>query len=281
MQQSPLFFYVFFALFCLAMGSLLNVIIYRLPLMLQAEWASECRTILLLPEVESSKINLFYPRSFCPACEKQIPFWHNIPLLSYCLLRGRCRQCHQSIPLRYPFVEALTLVLSLSAAHLFGFHVSLIFILLFIWLLICLSMIDLTHQLLPDQLTYALLWLGLIVNTQHLFTSLPNAVLSAVGAYVALWLFIKLFFLIRKKVGMGHGDFKLFAAFGAWFGWTQLPLILLISSLLGAVTGVVYLKATKKTTDTPIPFGPFLCVAGLTSLFFGPSIFDWYVGYLK
>ena len=274
----PVFTTIYFGLVCLAIGSLLNVVIYRLPLMLQAEWSSECHYLLGIAEESQQKINLFYPRSFCPTCKVIIPAWHNIPLLSYILLRGRCSQCHQGIPLRYPLVEASCLILSLLAAWVFGYHLSLIFVLLFIWLLICMCVIDAHHQQLPDCLTYSLLWLGLIANTQTLFTTLPNAVLSAAGAYVLLWIFIKLFYLIRGKEGMGHGDFKLFAAFGAWFGWTQLPLILLIASISGAVTGLIYLKTTKQTKDTPIPFGPFLCFAGLLSLFYGPAIIHWYLG---
>ncbi len=275
----PITSYVFLGLLSLAIGSLLNVVVYRLPLMLEAEWSSHCRSLLQLPEEQTSKINLFYPRSFCPQCKRIIPFWHNIPLFSYCILRGRCRQCHQSIPLRYPLVEAVCLILSLFSAYFFGFSLALIFILLFIWLLICLCVIDIQHQLLPDSLTFSLLWLGLIANTQSLFTSLPNAVLSSAGAYIILWLFIKLFYFITGKVGMGHGDFKLFAAFGAWFGWTQLPLILLVSSITGAITGIIYLKTTKKTKDTPIPFGPFLCFAGFLSLFYGQAIIQWYLGF--
>ena len=268
----------FFGLFCLAVGSLLNVVIYRLPLMIQTEWTTNCRSILQLAEQPTEAINLFYPRSFCPNCKNIIPFYLNIPILSYCMLRGQCIKCHQSIPFRYPFIEAVTLVLSLVSAYFFGFHLSLIFILLFIWLLICLCAIDFQHQLLPDCLTISLLWIGLIANTQTLFTTLPNAVLSSAGAYLFLWLFIKLFYLITGKIGMGNGDFKLFAAFGAWFGWTQLPLILLISSITGAITGIIYLKTTKQTKETPIPFGPFLCIAGIVSLFYGQAIIQWYLG---
>ena len=273
----PITAYVFLGLFCLAIGSLLNVVIYRLPLMLQADWSTQCRTLLQLEELPLEKINLFFPRSFCPNCKNIIPSWHNIPILSYCLLSGRCNKCSQPIPFRYPLVEAVCLGLSLLAAYFFGFNLSLIFILLFIWLLICLFVIDFQHQLLPDSLTLCLLWLGLIANTQSLFTTLPIAVLSAAGAYISLWLFIKLFYLLTGKIGMGHGDFKLFAAFGAWFGWTQLPLILLISSITGALTGIIYLKVTSQTRETPIPFGPFLCVAGLISLFYGQAIIHWYL----
>jgi leader peptidase (prepilin peptidase)/N-methyltransferase len=273
----PVTTYVFFSLLCLAIGSLLNVIIYRLPLILQTEWAASCRNLLQLPEEKSPSLNLFYPRSFCPSCKTIIPAWHNIPLISYILLRGRCRQCSLAIPFRYPLVEATCLILSLYAAWFFGFNLSLIFILLFIWIIICLFVIDCQHQLLPDSLTLSLLWLGLIANTQALFTPLSNAVLSAAGAYLCLWLFIKLFYLITGKIGMGNGDFKLFAAFGAWFGWTQLPLILLISSLTGAITGIIYLRSTGQTRATPIPYGPFLCVAGLISLFYGQEILHWYL----
>jgi leader peptidase (prepilin peptidase) / N-methyltransferase len=269
--------YVFFALFCLAIGSLLNVIIYRLPLMIQAECLAQCRILLHLPDEAPKKINLFFPRSFCTSCNKKIPFWHNIPIVSYLLLRGRCSTCQDRIPLSYPLVEIICLLLSLDAAWFFGINVSLLFILLFIWLLICLCVIDIQHQLLPDCLTFSLLWLGLLANTQSLFTTLPDAVLSAVGAYLSLWLFIKLFYLVTGKIGMGHGDFKLFAALGAWFGWTQLPLIILISSLIGAVTGLIYLKSTHQTRETPIPFGPFLCIAGLIVLFYGQTIIQLYL----
>ena len=275
----PITAYIFLGVFSLVIGSLLNVIIYRLPLMLHAEWSSQCRNLLHLPEEPSKNINLFYPRSFCPNCKNIIPFWHNIPILSYCLLRGHCSKCHQSIPFRYPLIEAVCLSLSLVAAWKFGFNISLVYVLLFIWILICLCVIDIQHQLLPDSLTFCLLWLGLIANTQTLFTTLPNAVLSSAGAYLVLWLFIKLYYLITGKIGMGNGDFKLFAAFGAWFGWTQLPLILFISSIAGAVTGIIYLKTTKQTKETPIPYGPFLCIAALISLFYGQTIVHWYLGF--
>lgn len=277
-QHHPLALYFFLALISLVIGSLLNVIIYRLPLMLEADWKSECRNLLQLPVEPTEKINLFFPRSFCPKCKNLIPSWHNIPIISYCLLRGRCNKCHTSIPFRYPLVEFLSLALSLFAAWHFGFGLTLVFALPFIWILITLCFIDLQYQLLPDNLSISLLWLGLIANTFTLFTTLPNAVLSAVGAYLFLWLFIKLFYLITGKIGMGNGDFKLFAAFGAWFGWTQLPLILMISSMVGSIIGIIYLKSTGKARETTIPFGPFLCLAGLISLFYGQAIIAWYLG---
>jgi leader peptidase (prepilin peptidase) / N-methyltransferase len=267
------------ALFALAMGSLLNVIIYRLPLMLRANWIKEYPNpnLAQLTEGFNTSINLFFPRSFCPSCKTTISAKHNIPILSYCLLRGRCNKCKQPISLRYPLVEILSCLLSLYCAWNVSLSLDLLFILLFVWILIALFFIDLEQQLLPDSLTLGLLWLGLFANTQSLFTSLPDAVFGAAAAYLALWFFIKLFYLLSGKVGMGNGDFKLFAAFGAWFGWPQLLLILLLASLIGAITGIIYLQVAGKTKDTPIPFGPFLCLAGFISLFWGNALVDWWI----
>lgn len=270
--------YVFISIVSLAIGSLLNVIIYRLPIMLQTEWKEQCCEVLNIKNEETpEKINLFLPRSFCPKCKTQVKSWQNIPILSYLFLRGRCFYCKNPISIRYPMIELITMLLSLYASWHFGFTLQLPFVLLGIWILITLIFIDLDHQLLPDSLTIGLLWIGLIANTQNLFTSLPVAVLSCAGAYSGLWLFIKLFYLITGKVGMGHGDFKLFAAFGAWFGWVYLPLILLLSSISGAIIGVIYLNLSKKSKDTAIPFGPFLCISALISLLWGQSIIFWYL----
>ena len=261
--------YLLLAVFALAIGSLLNVIIYRLPLMMFADWTNK-----------ENKINLFFPRSFCPHCKTTIPARQNIPLLSYCLQRGRCKSCQQSIAWRYPLVELASCLLSLFAAWHFGFNLNLFFALCFIWLLIALFFIDLEHQLLPDSLTLSLVWLGLLANTQSLFTSLSTAVFSTVLAYLSLRFFIYLYYLLRKKEGMGHGDFKLFAAFGAWFGWQLLPMILLMAALTGAIIGGVYLHSQQKTKDTPFAFGPFLCLAGLIALFWGKSLLDGYISWL-
>lgn len=274
----PWFMYLVIGLFSLAIGSLLNVVIYRLPIMLQDEWREQCCELFdLKPQKEKIKVNLFFPRSFCPHCKAMVKAWQNIPILSYILLRGRCYQCNSLISIRYPFIEFLTVVLSLYASWHFGLTLQLLFILLAIWILIPLIFIDLDHQILPDCMTLGLLWLGLIANTQDLFVSLQVAVLSSVGAYVALWLFINLFYLFTGKVGMGHGDFKLFSAFGAWFGWMYLPLILLLSSITGAIVGLIYLKINNKSKDTAIPFGPFLCASGLVAIFWGQSIINWYL----
>ncbi|KTD75074.1 prepilin peptidase [Legionella waltersii] len=272
------YLYLCIGIISLVVGSFLNVVIYRLPIMLHDEWKEQAAE-LFNHDVENGKpkINLFLPRSFCPNCNAKIKSWQNIPILSYLFLKGRCAECKSPIPLRYPMIELLTGLLSLYAAWHFGITLHLLFSLLFIWILIPLIFIDLDHQLLPDSLTLSLLWIGLIANTWGIFTPLPNAVISCAGAYLTLWIFIKLFYLVTGKVGMGHGDFKLFAAFGAWFGWIYLPLILLLSSVSGAIIGIIYLKTQHKSKDTSIPYGPFLSVAGIVSLFWGNTIIYWYL----
>jgi len=276
--NSPWFIYLCIGLLSLCVGSLLNVIIYRLPLMLQREWKEQCYELLAIENKENTpSINLFFPRSFCPNCKTLVKSWQNIPIISYILLRGACYECKTPIPIRYPLIELFTFLISLYASWYFGFTPQLLFVLLALWLLIPLFFIDLEHQLLPDSITLSLLWLGLIANTHSLFIDLPNAVLSAAGAYLSLWLFIKIFYLITGKIGMGNGDFKLFAAFGAWFGWLSLPFIILLSSLCGALIGLVYLKINSKSRDTTIPFGPFLCIAGVIYIFWGPPLIHWYL----
>lgn len=250
-------YYILLALFSLCVGSFLNVIIYRLPFMLHAD-----------AENTNTCLNLCVPRSFCPHCKTPIKYRHNLPVLGFFLLKRRCFFCHQPIAWRYPLVEAVTCLLTVTTAWLFGFNLGGLFAVGFVWLLIPLFFIDIEHQLLPDSLTLTLLWLGLLANTQGLFTPINEAVLSVIGAYLFLWLFIHSYYLITHKVGMGHGDFKLFAALAAWFGWSFLPLILLVSSLTGAIFGITYLKINKQNKDTPIAFGPFLCIAGLIVLYY-------------
>ncbi|MGL5741048.1 MAG: prepilin peptidase [Legionella sp.] len=271
------FMYLAVALFSLAIGSLLNVIIYRLPIMLERECKQQDDELKGIGEEEEPDINLFLPRSFCPSCKTTIKAWQNIPILSYLFLHWRCSACKSRIPLRYPGIELITMLLSLYACWHYGFTVQLPFVLIAIWILISLVFIDLDHKILPDSLTLSLLWLGLIANTEHLFAPISQAVLSAAGAYIGLWLFIKIFYLFTGKIGMGHGDFKLFAAFGAWFGWVFLPLILLLSSIGGTIIGLLYLHIQGKSKDTTIPFGPFLCVSGFVALFWGHDIVTWYL----
>ncbi|MFZ4077595.1 MAG: prepilin peptidase [Legionellaceae bacterium] len=254
--------YVFIGLLSLMIGSFLNVVIYRLPLTLISN---------------DPHLNLCFPRSFCPHCKQQIPAWHNIPLLSYLILRGKCHACRESISYQYPLVELITVLSSLYICVAFGFTPLLFALLPLTWILICLTVIDLQHQLLPDSLTLGLLWLGLICNAVYPLISLQNAVLSAAGGYLFLWFFMKLFYIVTGKIGMGHGDFKLFAALGAWLGWTQLPVILMISSIVGSIVGLIYLKTQHKTKETPLPFGPFLCISGFISLLYGDKILDVYL----
>lgn len=281
-SQIPSWFtYTFLALLSLCVGSLLNVIILRLPKLLKNQWQNDCECLLDLPITPHENINLFLPRSFCPTCKTTIKSYYNIPLLSYLWLRGKCASCQHKISLRYPFIEALTMCLSLYAAWHFGITLTLIFALLFIWLLITLFFIDYDEQLLPDSLTLGLLWTGLIANTQQLFTSLNDAVFCAAVAYTSLWLLIQIYYLITGKRGMGHGDFKLLAALGAWFGSFILPFILLLASFCGAFFGIIYLKSQQKHRDTPIAFGPFLCLAGIVALFWGQTIIYWYLGFFR
>lgn len=259
--------YTFLTLLSLAIGSFINVIIYRLPLIMREEWLAEYHEWIndpsLSAKVSSQPLSLAYPRSFCPQCKSLIPFYHNIPLLSYFILRGRCAHCKQNISWEYPCIEAISCALTLSVYHHWGMSISTVFGMLFVWWIIPLIVIDLKRQILPDTLTISLLWLGLLANTQQVFVALPDAVYGAIVGYLSLWGFIQLYYLLTKKIGMGHGDFKLFAALGAWFGWISLPVILFIASCCGVMYGLIFLGITRQNKDTPIPFGPFLCIAAL------------------
>ncbi len=263
-QTSTSMCYILLGIFSLLIGSFLNVVIYRLPLMMD-------KTTLPL-------INLCVPRSFCPHCKKTIPIWHNIPVFSYIICRGKCHFCHQKIAIRYLVVEMSTLILSLAMAYTLGFSTALIGGLIFTWIAIAISFIDFEHQLIPDELNFSLLWTGLLINLSGQFVPLADAVLGAVIGYTCLWMFIKLYEKISHKKAMGHGDFKLFAALGAWFGWAQLPILLFIASLIGAVVGVIYLKIAKKDANTPIPFGPFLCWSGYLTLPFNQVLLHYLMG---
>ncbi|MCC5791110.1 MAG: prepilin peptidase [Legionellaceae bacterium] len=258
-------------------GSFLNVVIYRVPQMLKREWERECRCLLgIEPVPDSRAFNLIGPRSHCPHCDIPLRFRDNVPLFSYLFLKGRCHHCQHPISLRYPAVELLSVLLSALAIWHFSFRVELIFALIFIWVTLPIIMIDLAEQIIPDSLSYSLLWSGLVASSFHLFVNLETAVYSAMGAWFSLWLFIRIFYWLTGKIGMGNGDFKLFAALGAWFGWTMLPLILLLSSFVGAVSGMIYLRTTAQSHQTPIPFGPFLCFSGLVTLFWGQDMLNAY-----
>lgn len=268
LQLYPLTTYLFLSLIFLSVGSFLNVVIYRLPRMIISSQERSSKIFLKLPATSvAQELSLAKPRSHCTSCKSTIPFWHNIPLLSFIILRGRCGYCRQKISWVYPLVEIFCLLVSMMAVLFFGFSWKLLYALPFLWIIICLIVIDMRTQLLPDCLTLGLLWLGLLANIDGLYVSLPQAIYGAVFAYISLWTFINFYYFLTGKIGMGGGDFKLFAALGAWFGAISLPNILVVSAIPGVLFGIIYLLATGKSTNTQIPFGPFLGLAGICFLY--------------
>lgn len=275
LQHSPESLIVVCSLLGLIIGSFLNVIIYRVPIMLEKSWQQECQTYLNPSQPQqppANTFNLFSPRSHCPSCQTPIRAWHNIPVLSYLLLGGKCSHCQHIIPIRYPAVELLTAALSAYIAWQFGFSWEMLASLIFAWGLISLTVIDVDHQLLPDQLTYTLLWLGLLVNLFQLFCTPQAAILGATLGYSGLWFFAHAFKWITGKEGMGHGDFKLLAALGAWLGYQSLPLIIIMASVIGSLVGIGLILYKKHSRDTAIPFGPYLAMAGLATLLWGDTL---------
>ncbi|HBX57032.1 prepilin peptidase [Pseudomonas sp. UBA2684] len=271
-------FALFALLIGLLIGSFLNVVIYRLPKMMQRDWRAQAREILELPaEPAGATFNLILPNSTCPQCSHEIKAWENIPLISYLALRGKCSSCKTPISARYPLVELACGVLSAYVAWHFGFTWQTAGMLVLTWGLLAMSLIDADHQLLPDALVLPLLWLGLIANYFGLFTSLEDALWGAIAGYLSLWSVYWLFKLVTGKEGMGYGDFKLLAMLGAWGGWQVLPLTILLSSLVGAILGVLMLKMRNAQTSTPIPFGPYLAIAGWIALLWGDRITDTYL----
>lgn len=265
-------------LFGLLVGSFLNVVIHRLPRMMERAWHAQCAELRDEPVQESPAYNLLTPGSACPACGHAIAWHENIPLLSYLLLRGKCRACGASISPRYPVVELLTGLLTALVAWQFGFAWQTAAVFVLVWALIALAFIDLDTQYLPDDITLPLLWLGLLVNVQGLFVPLGEAVIGAVAGYLVLWSVYQLFRLLTGKEGMGFGDFKLLAALGAWLGWAMLPLIILLSSVAGALVGIAMVVLRGHDRARPIPFGPYLVVAGLVAVLWGPGLLRWYLG---
>ncbi len=265
----------------LCVGSFLNVVIHRLPKMMERDWFAQCAEITGTPAKgdNDAQLSLAKPRSRCPACGHQIRAHENIPLLSYFLvLRGKCSGCGVAISLRYPLVEALTGALSAYVIWHFGGNLAGLGALFLIWALIALSFIDLDTQLLPDSITLPLLWLGLLFNLWGVFTDLTIAVIGAMAGYLVLWSIYWLFKLLTGKEGMGYGDFKLLAALGAWLGWQMLPAIVLLSSVVGAAVGITLIVFARHGRNIPIPFGPYLACAGVIALFWGESLTSTYLG---
>lgn len=270
----------------LMVGSFLNVLIYRLPIMMYRGWRKECIEFLeLTPEAvlsaprarnqqltEEEPFNLILPLSRCSACKTPIKPYHNVPVLSYLLLKGKCAYCGARISCRYPAIELLTAVFSVLVAWRFGFTLQTLFALLLTWSLIALSFIDIDHHLLPDSINLPMLWVGLFLSLFGLFTDAHSSIIGVIAGYGSLWIVYYLFKLATGKEGMGFGDFKLLALFGAWLGWQSLPLIILLSALTGAVFGIASIIFAKRDHSTPIPFGPYLAVAGWIALNWGETI---------
>jgi leader peptidase (prepilin peptidase)/N-methyltransferase len=256
----------------LAIGSFLNVVIHRLPRMMEAEWRAQCAELEGKPFDEKGVYNLWTPRSHCPACNAQLRVVDNIPLVSYLALRGKCAQCGAPISVRYPVIEVLTALLSSLAAWHFGWSIAGVLALVFTWMLIALTFIDADTTLLPDSITLPLLWLGLLANTWSIYVPLQDAVLGAAAGYLILWCIYWLFKLATGKEGMGYGDFKLLGALGAWMGWKMLLPIILLSSVVGAVVGMVLIVLARRGREIPIPFGPYLAAAGWIALVHGDAI---------
>ena len=263
----------------LCIGSFLNVVIHRLPRMMEAEWQAQCAELRgeHLATITPA-LTLASPRSRCPACGHAISALENIPLLSYFLLRGKCSGCAQPISLRYPLIELITAIITAYAAWHFGPTAKTIGAMLLLWALVALTFIDFDTQLLPDAITLPLLWLGLLFNLDNTFVDLGSAVIGAMGGYLALWSVYWLFKLATGKDGMGFGDFKLLAALGAWLGWQMLPAIILLSSVVGAGVGITLILFARHGRNVPIPFGPYLAAAGALTLFFGRTITQAYLG---
>ena len=280
-MQSQLWFYLTtVGLVSLCVGSFLNVVIYRLPLMMQREWQSECRLLLedelntnqAKPKNTSEHFNLVKPNSTCPKCKTAIKPWQNIPIISWLILKGKCASCSNPISIRYPAIEAITALLSLVVAYSFGATEQALLYIVITWALVALTFIDIDHMLLPDQLTLPLVWLALIAAVAGITITPSDAIMGAAFGYLSLWSVFWLFKLLTGKEGMGYGDFKLLALFGALLGWQSLLTIILLSSVVGAIIGIALLSIQGKDKATPIPFGPYLAIAGWITLLWGNQL---------
>lgn len=280
LASSPPLLITLAAVLGLVVGSFLNVVIHRLPLMLETDWRMQAAEMAGQPVPEAPRFNLVAPRSACPACGHQITALENIPVISWLVLRGRCSDCGARISMRYPIVEAMTGLLCAAVAWHFGASWATLGGMILVAYLVALTFIDADTQLLPDSMTLPLLWIGLLFNLGHTYTDLTSAVIGAMAGYGVLWSIYWLFKLVTGKEGMGYGDFKLLAALGAWMGWQMLPAIVLLSSIVGAVVGIALMLVARHGREVPIPFGPYLAGAGVLALFFGPWINSTYLGFL-
>jgi len=293
LQSSPFAFITAAVIVGLLVGSFLNVVIYRLPRMMQRDWNEQAATLLddaaladCAEKLRNSNdvpanFNLVVPRSACPKCGHQIHALQNVPVISYLALRGKCANCQTPISARYPIIEALSGIVAGYIAWHFGFGLAAVAALVFAWSLIALTMIDFDTQLLPDSITLPLLWLGLLLNISGTFNSLPSAVIGAAAGYLSLWSVYWIFKLVTGKEGMGFGDFKLLAAIGAWLGWQFLPLVILLSSMVGAVVGISLIVFLRRGRHVPIPFGPYLAAAGFIAMLWGNELNHIYLGLFR
>jgi leader peptidase (prepilin peptidase)/N-methyltransferase len=280
LESSPTFLVIATGALGLVVGSFLNVVIYRLPVMMNRAWTSECREHLgeAIPESgEQTRFNLLTPASRCPDCNHRISILENIPVISYLLLRGRCAECGTAISVRYPIVELTTALLSVIMALHFGYSVQMLMALGFTWALVPLFLIDFDHQILPDSITLPLLWAGLVLSLFNVFVDAHSSIIGAVAGYLSLWSIYHLFKLVTGKEGMGYGDFKLLAAIGAWVGWQALPVVILFSSVVGAAIGILLILFKGRDHSQPMPFGPFLAAAGWMTLLWGNDIIRIYL----
>lgn len=277
LAQNSTLFITISVIFGLLVGSFLNVVIYRMPKIMEREWHNNCLELQGLEIPEQPKFSISKPRSACPHCGHKITALENIPVISYLFLRGKCSSCQAKISPRYPLIEALTGLLIGLVSWKFGYSSLTLFAWLFTFALIALTFIDFDTQLLPDDITLPLSWLGLFVNLNSGFTDLKSAVIGAIAGYLILWSIYWIFKLVTGKEGMGYGDFKLLAAIGAWFGWQLLPAVILLSSIVGVIIGVGLIIYAKRGREVPMPFGPFLALGGIAALFYGQQLAGYYL----
>ncbi len=288
--QSPILFIGISFVLALLIGSFLNVVIYRLPIMMEREWRAQCEEIAETPaaELPTGRFDLVAPRSRCPSCGHTITAIQNIPVISYLMLGGKCGSCQAPISRRYPVIELLTAVMTAIVAWRFGFGWEAAAAILMTWTLIAISVIDIDHQIIPDSISLPLIWAGLFLSLFHesagaeiLFVDPGTAIAGGLAGYLSLWSIYHLFRLLTGKEGMGYGDFKLLAALGAWLGWQILPLIILLSAFVGAIVGVALIAFKRQDRNVPIPFGPYLAAAGWIAMLYGPQIMDTYLDYMR